>query len=170
MVIDNCKHSFQKLSKIVLPLYMEKMREKIASPIHMSMFAKKGVGKATALKMLYLQKDFPGCYVLIENSVPIYVGISRSIISRLLQHVKGTTHFDASLAYRMANDGVAHDLSRNAAMQTDEVKIKFENAKKKISKMDVAFIQIKNDLEIYLFEAYCAMELDTNKWNTFATH
>lgn len=170
MAIDKCKHSFQELAEVVLPQYMLEMKKKITSPIGMSMFATKGVGKATALKNLNIQNDFSGCYVLIENGVPIYVGISRSVISRLLQHVKGTTHFDASLAYRMAKDRMKHNLSRNDAMQTDDMIIRFNRAKAKISNMNVAFIEIKNNLEIYLFEAYCAIELNTKKWNTFATH
>jgi hypothetical protein len=31
-------------------------------------------------------------------------------------------------------------------------------------------VAIENDLEIYLFEAFSAMELDTWEWNTFRTH
>ena len=149
---------------------MKNMLENISSPIQMSMFAEKGVGKATALIKLGIKKDFSGCYVLIENKSPLYVGISRAIISRLIQHVKGTSHFDATLAYRMANKKIKHKLSRNDSMQTAEMKKQFERAKIRISKMDVAFIEIKNDIEIYLFEAYCAMELDTKNWNTFVTH
>ncbi|MFV1977382.1 MAG: excinuclease ABC subunit C [Candidatus Scalindua sp.] len=170
MAIDNCKHSFNELSKKVLPGYMAEIKKEIASPVSMSEFSKKGVGKATALKNLNLQKDFSGCYVLIEAKRPIYVGISRSVISRLLQHVKGTTHFDASLAYRIANHGIQHNLSRTNAMKTDAFKKRFKKAKERISKMNVVYVKIENDLEIYLFEAYCAMELDTKKWNTFATH
>jgi hypothetical protein len=34
----------------------------------------------------------------------------------------------------------------------------------------VAFIDIDNTLELYLFEAYCAMEFDTRELNTFRTH
>ncbi len=52
MAIDNCKSSFQELSKIILPKSMTNMWEKITSPVQMSMFAEKGVGKATALKKL----------------------------------------------------------------------------------------------------------------------
>ena len=154
----------------MLPLYMEEMRGKIASPIHMSMFAKKGVGKATALKMLNLQKDFPGCYVLIEKKVPIYVGISRGVIQRLIQHVKGRTHYDATLAYRLASENKIHGLQREAAMRDPEFKNEFNRAKDYLKSLDVAFIEIENDLELYLFEVYCSMDLKTVKWNTFRTH
>ncbi len=170
MAIDKCKHSFKELSKTLLPGYMTEMQNRIASPISMSEFSKKGVGKATALKNLKLQKDFSGCYVLIESKHPMYVGISRSVISRLLQHAKGTTHYDASLAYRIANHGIQHYLSRTNVMKMDIFKQRFNKAKEKTSKMNVAYVNIDNDLEIYLFEAYCAMELDTKQWNTFATH
>ena len=149
---------------------MVEMKKQISSPISMSQFFEKGVGKETLLKRFGFQTDFSGCYVLIENNFPIYVGISRTVISRLLQHVKGRTHYDASLAYRIANNSVNHNLSRNEAMQTEEMQVKFEKAKTKISKMNVAFIDIKNNLEIYLFQSFCSMELDTSKWNTFATH
>ena len=46
----------------------------------------------------------------------------------------------------------------------------FEKAKSYLKSLNVAFIEIQNDLEIYLFEAYCAMQLDTAEWNTFKTH
>ena len=40
--------------------------------------------------------------------------------------------------------------------------------------LDVAFIKIPNPLVLHIFEAYCAMELDTGTdvgcWNTFRTH
>lgn len=63
--------------KKMLPGYIVEIKKKIASPVSMSEFSIKGVGKATALKNLKLQKDFSGCYVLIEAKRPIYVGISR---------------------------------------------------------------------------------------------
>lgn len=170
MAIDKCKHSFKELAKTVLPGYMNEINKKITLPVSMSEFSTKGVGKKTTLKNLKIKNDFSGCYVLIENNHPIYVGISRTVINRLLQHGKGATHFDASLAYRIANHGVQHNLTRSNAMKTDTFKKRFKKAKERISKMNVAYVKIDNDLEIYLFEAYCAMELDTKKWNTFATH
>ncbi len=46
----------------------------------------------------------------------------------------------------------------------------FEEAQTLLRGCTVAFIEIPNPLELYLFEAYCAMELDTCEWNTFRTH
>ena len=36
--------------------------------------------------------------------------------------------------------------------------------------MSVAFIEIENPLELYVFEAFAAMTLGTHEWNTFRTH
>ena len=56
------------------------------------------------------------------------------------------------------------------AMLDPNFKKEFEAAKNYLKSLKVAFIEIRNDLEIYLFEAYCAMRLDTSEWNTFKTH
>jgi hypothetical protein len=58
--------------------------------------------------------DCSGCYVLLEKGDPFYVGISRKVASRLSQHVKGKTHFDASLAYAMACRCCEHSMRRAA--------------------------------------------------------
>lgn len=55
-------------------------------------------------------------------------------------------------------------------MQDPAFQAHFSNARAYIAGLSVAFIEIINPLELYLFEAYCAMELDTAKWNTFETH
>jgi hypothetical protein len=87
-----------------------------------------------------------------------------------MQHVRGKTHFDASLAYRMAADKGSHSLKRSAAMLDPKFGKEFEIEKKYLSTLNVAFIEIDNDLELYLSVAYCALELKTSKWNTFRTH
>ena len=46
----------------------------------------------------------------------------------------------------------------------------FDRAKQSILKFDVAFIEINCPVELYGFELYCSMELDTDQWNTFRTH
>jgi len=170
MPIDQCPHTFQQLATSRLPELMAQMRRSMAQAHPMEIFARTGVGDKSVARELSIPGDFPGCYVLIENDVPLYVGISRGVLKRLRQHVLGKTHFDASLAYRMASHAVGHELTRSEAMQHPVVKAEFDAAQTRLRAMRVAFIEIQNDLEIYLFEAYCAMELETSVWNTFRTH
>jgi hypothetical protein len=36
--------------------------------------------------------------------------------------------------------------------------------------MTVAFVEIDDDLELYVLEVYAAMKMDTDTWNTLRTH
>jgi len=127
-------------------------------------------GKRAALKQLGKEKDFPGCYVLLNKRKPFYVGISKSVFARLTQHVKGKTHYDASLAYRMACDREPHKLHRSSAMQNARFQIAFERAKRELRSMKAAVIEIRNPLERYAFEIFCAMRCRTGQYNSFDTH
>ena len=133
-------------------------------------FCARGAGVRTILEGLHKTSDFAGCYVLMHKDKAFYVGISRGVIGRLRQHGTGRTHFDASLAYRMALERVPHQMTRSAAMEHEPFRQAFDEAKRLLIGSNVAFIEIPNALELYLFEAYCAMELDTCRWNTFRTH
>jgi len=170
MAIDNCQYSFEKLADSIFPSYYSQVIEKLKSPRRMEDFAKPGIGERTMLKTMGLDTDFPGCYVFSNRGTPVYVGISRGVIKRLSQHVKGNTHNDASLAYKMAFSHAPHEDHRGQAMKNSEFRRMFDLAKREIGKFYVAYIRIDNDLELHLFEAYCAMKLDTSTWNTFATH
>jgi predicted GIY-YIG superfamily endonuclease len=168
--IDKCMLSFSEFSSVSMPSIMGKLRHQMQQLIPMSTFATPGDGKAAILSKLKMKLDFKGCYVLIDKDRPIYVGISQSVIQRLQQHVKGKTHYNASLAYRMAMEKVPHETTREEAMQNGAFTAAFVQSKEYIRGLYVAFIEIKNAVELYLFELYCSLELDTDKWNTFETH
>ncbi|WP_445989681.1 hypothetical protein ACSVCE_18750 [Chromobacterium haemolyticum] len=170
MPIDNCQHTFASLAANVLPSYMAMLQATINTPIELARFAQPGVAEKTLTKQLGLSSDFSGCYVLIEQGRPFYVGISRGVIKRLRQHVTDKTHFGASLAYKMASQTVGHQLTRDEAMKDPQIALAFAQAQQRLIAADVAFIRIDNPLELYLFEAYSAMQLDTADWNTFRTH
>src|SRR4051812_44207049 len=102
MSIDCCNHTFAQLATTVLPAYMHRMRLAIANPHPSSSFCQAGLGLKGVLCKLGRTEDLSGCYVLIHDGQPFYVGISRSLIQRLRQHLTGKTHYDASLAYMMA--------------------------------------------------------------------
>ncbi len=177
MAIDRCKYSFPKLSRKVLPDYMRQMRVAIRKPVALRGLGQAGVGPAVLLDRMRKQfkhlentADFPGCYVLISpRRVPFYVGISRKVASRIIQHLKGT-HYVASLAYRMACHRFPHNDQPGVAMGKPQFRKAFRDAKAYLSQCSVAVVRIDNALERYLFEPYCAMKLNTSKWNTFETH
>jgi len=158
------------MAATVLPDDMTRLRAALATPLPLSSFCKDGFGVKSILKQLQRRQDFSGCYVLLRDRAPFYVGISRGVIQRLRQHVKGKTHFDASLAYLMATEKSGHTMKRADAMKDADFMKAFTTAQALLRNSDVAFIEIDNPAELYLFEAYCAMELDTFEWNTFRTH
>ena len=168
--IDDCQYSFEELATSILPSHMERMRDALTHPLPMQRFARKGVGSVSILNELKRDRDFPGCYVLLKSGEPMYVGRSRSIVQRLTKHVKGKSHFDSSLAYKIASEKYDHNKTAKGAMKDPAFMREFGKAKEHLASLDVAFIEIKNDLEVFLFEVYCAMELDTAEWNTFRTH
>jgi len=63
-----------------------------------------------------------------------------------------------------------HRVTRSQAMQDTAFKSAFDIAQNYLRSLKCATIAIDNPLELYLFEAFCAMELDTSVWNTFMTH
>lgn len=170
MAIDECEHTFSHLATTVLPHHMTRLREAMEKPVQASLFAKAQQGPRAIAKELHFPSDFAGCYVFMEAPRAIYVGISRSVLARIRQHLCGKTHFDASLAYRMAKWKMPTRLQRADAMLDPTFKKVFDECQSNLRNLQVAFIKIENDLEIYLFEAFCAMELDASNWNTFRTH
>jgi predicted GIY-YIG superfamily endonuclease len=149
---------------------MKQMNRAMKKPIPMQTFIGKKRGPVTIAKQLGLPGDFSGCYVLMDRGRGFYAGISRRVLSRLRQHVGGRSHNDASLAYSVAKRSNPHKLFRKKAMKNLKFLAAFDKAKKSIKKFDVAFIKIDCPVELYGFELYCAMELDTGHWNTFRTH
>jgi hypothetical protein len=170
MRIDNCKNSFEELASKVLPDYLKVLSTAINKPISADTLSGPIYVNQQLLKGLELKKDFVGCYVFIENEKPIYVGISRKVIGRILQHINMPNHNAASLAYRMAREKCPHKMTRIEAMRDPEFLEQFSLAQTRLRKMKIAYVEIENDLELYLFEVFAAMHFQTTEWNTFRTH
>lgn len=170
MPIDNCTHSFDKLSTEVLPGYFKQLQDSIRSPMAASEFIGYKSATKEALSKVSRTVDFPGCYVFIDEHQPIYVGISRGLIKRLTQHLNYDSHYSASLVYRMASEEYPHEMKRDQAMKDDQFREVFFKNRDRLRQMQVGYIEIPNDLELYVFEVYAAMHLDTDTWNTFRTH
>lgn len=177
MPVDACTSTFAELAAVVMPGYMAQLRKAMAAPHQLADFSTPGVGMRTILKRLGRSSDFAGCYVIMQEGRPMYVGISRGVVSRLRQHCNGTSHFSATLAYSVAKRkltqssvGKIHGVTRDAAMKDAAVREALDAARQLLRDGSVAFIEIANAVELHLFEVYAAIELDTGEWNTFRTH
>jgi len=170
MAIDGCRHTFARLVGRVLPGHLKRLRRVMRSPWRAANLAGLGVGPKTFAKSVGFENDFSGCYVFLRGALPIYVGISRGVLARIRQHLRGRSHFDASLAYLMAQDKQPTPGKRSDAMKHPRFQRAFRAAQRDLRRLNVAAVVIENPLELHLFEPYAAMKLNTSKWNTFRTH
>ena len=88
MAIDGCNRSFIDLAQNVLPNYMANLRIAMKRPKPLSEFVEIGVGPTILYRRYGLQNDPMGCYVFIDKKKPIYVGISKHIIQRIMEHIR----------------------------------------------------------------------------------
>ncbi len=170
MAIDRCLHKFEALAKAVLPKYMKLLRKSISDATRADQFVARDGLTHDLARQLNGVRDFPGCYVFLDGRRPVYVGISRKVRSRVRQHIRGRSHYEATLAYRMACKAAGRVGARAENMKSPAFLRRFARAKKDIARHRVASVIIRNPLELYIFEAYAAMALDTARWNTFETH
>jgi predicted GIY-YIG superfamily endonuclease len=115
--------------------------------------------------------DFKGLYIFLYNNVPFYVGISQRVLSRIIDHVKGKSHFSASLAYNIGLLKYKKDNGCEYSGERENLDFKkyIIPAQEFLMDQKIALIHIDNNEELYLFEIYCAMKFKT-KLNTFETH
>ena len=172
--LDGCVHGFRELAVDVLPGYMDLLRVRLVNPWPLGPLTERGVGPATFAKRVGLKTDIPGCYVLVDQGRAIYVGISKHVFARLLEHVRGSDHYSATLAYQIAVGDCPHNTTAAVAIKDPQFRARFEKCRERLRNLSAAFIEIENALVRYLFEPYCAMELRTGigqgGWNTFVTH
>ncbi|WP_394777119.1 hypothetical protein [Flavobacterium sp.] len=116
------------------------------------------------------KKDFKGLYIYIHNDIPFYVGISKGVIGRTIQHLKGHNHHSASLAYNIAKLLYKLEVREEYTKTRKEFDFNYATrVKDLLLKQKIAFIPISNDEEMYLFEIYCAMKYKC-ELNKFETH
>lgn len=115
--------------------------------------------------------DVKGLYVFVHENEPIYVGISRGLIHRTLQHLRGKSHNTSTLAYNIGL--IRYEILQGEKYIGRRNEFDFNSnvapAKDFLFKQKIAFLSIENSEELYLFEIFCAMKLEC--WlNKFETH
>ena len=118
-----------------------------------------------------IKVDFSGLYVFLNDKTPFYVGISKGVIGRILQHTKGHNCNTSTLAYNIGL--IRYKLITGKEYLGTREKLNFktevEPVKKFLVKQKIAFLHIDNPEELALFEIFCSMKLRT-MLNTFETH
>ena len=77
MSLHGCRHSFEALALHVLPQRFDQLAAVIEHPLGLDSFAIRPIDVPIN----------PGCYVIVERSIPIYVGIAKNIRRRLTDHL-----------------------------------------------------------------------------------
>ncbi len=156
MSLHGCEHSFEELALDVFPVHFASLINSLRRPLSLRIFLDNSV----------LIPTLPGCYVISQQETPIYVGIAKNMRRRIQDHLSGDPS-RANLAVRMAAKEVGVKLL--AIKKHPQFVPTFESAKNNLLNCGVSWVDIENPLEMYIFEAYCAMKLNTCEYNFFDT-
>jgi uncharacterized protein (UPF0297 family) len=127
-----------------------------------------------------MPKDMPlrGVYLLSDGDKPLYVGRSNTIRKRIGRHSRpSATHNMASFAFRIARKKTGNlkpsykkgEGSRIALMSDAKFVAAFDDAKTRIRKMNLRFVEEADPVRQALLEIYVAIALDT-PYNEFDNH
>jgi hypothetical protein len=118
----------------------------------------------------------PGVYLLSEEH-PIYVGQTRNLRRRLRQHGgMSSRENQASLAFNIARRKAADRPSFNVhltrrVLEADPAFAQlFEEARARVARMQVRYVEIDDPELRTVFEVYAAVAFGTAEHNSFETH
>lgn len=119
-----------------------------------------------------------GVYCFYEGDKPLYVGRTDNIRNRVLQQRRlGGRHNSAAFAFNIAKKDIGEDhpneevdgLKRGELSKNHVFDWLFTEAKMRVRKMSVRFVEIQDSNEQAIFEVYAHMKLGT-PFNDFSNH
>lgn len=127
---------------------------------------------------IYSREDsqlFPdkGIYAFFENGNALYVGRTDRMKERVKEHGRlGSRHNSATFAFILAKkkakkiQGLNLNQGRDVLERDPAFKPIYDEMKKRVSKMQIKVVKIRNPVEQTFFEVYAALELKTpcNVW------
>ena len=126
-----------------------------------------------------LPKGMPqsGIYLFSVGTKHKYVGRSRNLRSRLLEHGRPSSdHYMATFAFRLAREKVGKTIatykksgSRSDLERSPAFAKAFDEAKERVARMDIRFVEEDDPTQQALLEIYAAIALGTPP-NAFDTH
>jgi hypothetical protein len=118
----------------------------------------------------------PGIYLFSEGPAPMYVGQTRNLKQRIVQHgAVSSRENQASFAFRLAEEAVRqHGLvvpgTRKERAENDEFKKMFRAARDRVAAMNVQWLQLADPVERTILEVFVAQALNLDRYNDFETH
>ena len=156
MPLHDCPFTFEQLALDVLPDLFRQLSASSAEGVPM----KQALAQPTSVPAN------PGCYVVMFDGRPQYVGIAKNLRSRVRQHLTAGPS-GANLAVRIAAKSLNLTITR--VKSHPDFPESFVKAQSKLHDALTAWVQIDNPLVMYLFEPYAAMQFDTGEFNRFDT-
>ena len=112
-----------------------------------------------------------GVYVLYEHGQPMYVGRSDRLVDRLLEHAQPSGGSEgATFAFILAEKEFGPSSMTRAQLQRDNgFRPLFDDAKERVSKMQVRAVRVEDSIEQTILEVYLHKVLGTPH-NSFDNH
>jgi len=160
------------------PLFLDPAFSEHLSALHMSF---RRLIEMTPVTISTLTKSAPLCaiYLFSEAGRPLYVGRTRrqSLRQRLRQHsIDSAQHNQAVFAFKLAREVTSRvhptytsSDSRSALAKDPQFATAFMEAKNRIRKMELRYVEETDPLRQTLLEIYAAVVLKT-PYNDFDTH
>lgn len=140
---------FDRIVNENLPKRLEMFKVLMEKPHSSKLFSTHGVGLKTILTHLGRIQDFKGIYAFIKDGRPVYIDESAYAANRVLRHYKGTTKYQLKLAH----------LILEAKQETDP-NYSLKEAKTELSRFDVLFLDLPDDLERQITTIYLQCQFD----------
>ncbi len=173
--IDSIETDIQKRANTLIKLetFYEKREADEKRMARLDLF-KKEFGELNVTDKKGKTKKYEGLYIFIDKDKPVYVGISRNIISRLRNHAWGKTSVTSSLAYLMAKQEHGN---LNKDIYKDNINEIREKYLEKVREFKLYIYPFKGQentetseyYSLQLLEVLLSVRLKTC-WNTFKTH
>ena len=118
-----------------------------------------------------------GIYLFSEGPNHLYVGRSNRLRSRIRRHgAENSKHNVAAFAFKMARETTGRtkasyktEGSRRSLIEDPEFSKAFQDAKARVRRMAVRYVEEQDQLKQTLLEIYAAVVLQTS-YNDFDTH
>ena len=117
------------------------------------------------------EKKLMGIYIFYDDSGnAVYVGISRTVIHRIKQHMTSNHHTAATLAYLIARTDYEKETGEVFPKQRKDLDKSFVPIQDEMKRRwSFSIIPFNEEYEMYVNEVVLACHLKT-KWNSFKTH